>query len=126
MPTDTTPADRIVTRWQQAWQALDADAVAALYAPDGTHQSAVVSRRMPDVPDGVLRGPEMIRSYARLAAAAMTAFRIDILDVFAKEDRAAVEYWRIINNDDASRLRVVEILVWNAAGQLTEVRVFHA
>lgn len=113
----------MVLRWQAAWTALDPDRVAALYAENGTHMSAVVTERM-GVPDGTLRGREQVRAYAAASAKRLKSFRADILDVVTDGSRAAVEYWRIIDGDEAHPKRVVEILEWRD-GEITACRVFH-
>lgn len=117
----------MVLKWQSAWQSLDPEAVAALYAPDGTHMSDVVIKRMGRA-DGTLKGPDELRAYAQAGVAQLQSFRIDILDVIAqtenKRGRASVEYWRVVNGDEASRKRVVEILEWTD-DRISACRVFH-
>lgn len=121
------PPPMMVLKWQSAWQSLDPETVAALYAPDGTHMSDGVVKRMGRL-DGMLCGPDEIRAYALASVAQMQSFRIDILDVISQTDtgggRAAVEYWRVVNGDEASRKRVVEILEWTD-NRISACRVFH-
>jgi hypothetical protein len=113
----------MVLRWQSAWTSLDPDCVAALYAEDGTHMSAVVTERM-GIADGTLRGREHVRAYAAAARARLKSFRADIIDVIADEGRASVEYWRVLDGNEAARSRVVEILEWRG-DKITACRVFH-
>ena len=117
----------MVLKWQSAWQSLDPETVAALYARDGTHMSEGVVKRM-DRPDGMLKGPDELRAYARASVAQLQSFRIDILDAISETDakggRASVEYWRVVNGDEAGRNRVVEILEWTGEA-ITACRVFH-
>ncbi|HEX7775793.1 MAG TPA: nuclear transport factor 2 family protein [Parvibaculum sp.] len=113
----------MVSRWQAAWTNLDADSVAALYADDGTHMSAVVTERM-GIADGTLKGREEIRAYAAAARARLKSFRADIIDVIAEEGRASVEYWRVIDGNETASTRVVEILEWQG-DKITACRVFH-
>lgn len=113
----------MVRRWQEAWASLDPDRIAALYAEDATHMSAVVAERMGRA-DGTLRGREEIRAYAAVSASRLENFRADIIDVVANDTRASVEYWRILNRDETRRMRVVEILEWRG-DNVTACRVFH-
>ncbi|ABS63881.1 conserved hypothetical protein [Parvibaculum lavamentivorans DS-1] len=117
----------MVARWRDAWQSLDPAVIAALYAPDGTHMSAVVAGRMKR-PDGTLRGREEIRAYAEATAARLKSFQAEITSVIAEETtdggRASVEYWRTINGDEGGRARVVEIIEWRQDA-ITACRVFH-
>lgn len=122
-----TALPAMVARWQKAWTALDPQAVAALYAPDGTHMSGVVRERL-GREDATLRGPEEVKLYATASAKALRSFRADILNVISEGDdetgRAAVEYWRILNGDDTNRMRVMEVMEWRD-GKITSCRVFH-
>lgn len=117
----------MVRKWQAAWQALDPDAVAALYAPEGLHMSGVVRERL-GKEDATLHGPEEMLQYAAASAKALKSFRADILNVIAEGDddtgRAAVEYRRILNGDDANPMRVMEAMEWRG-GRITSCRVFH-
>lgn len=113
----------MVHRWQQAWASLDPDRVAALYAENGTHMSAVVRERM-GVADGKLTGREEIHAYAKAAAGRFKSFEAAIINVIAENDRASVEYWRVLNGDTENRTRVIEILEWQG-DEITACRVFH-
>ena len=117
----------MVQKWQTAWQALDPDAVAALYAPEGTHMSGVVRERL-GKEDATLRGPEEVRQYATASARALKSFRADIFNVISdgndEAGRAAIEYWRILNGDETNRMRVMEAMEWSG-GKITSCRVFH-
>ncbi|MDR3499662.1 MAG: nuclear transport factor 2 family protein [Parvibaculum sp.] len=113
----------MVLRWQAAWTSLDADRVAALYAEDGTHMSAVVAERM-GIVDGTLKGRAEIRAYAAAARARLKSFRADIISTIAEDGRASIEYWRVLDGDDTARSRVVEILEWRK-DEITACRVFH-
>lgn len=121
----TIPA--MVLKWQDAWTSLDPEKVAALYAEGATHMSSAVTARM-DRADGTLHGPAELRAYAAAVAKVLTSFRADITNVIAEgtdeEGRAAIEYWRVVNGDEAGRKRVAEILEWKQ-GKLTACRVFH-
>ncbi len=117
----------MVCRWKEAWEGLDPAPIAALYASTGTHMSEGVVARM-SRPDGLLTGPGELKAYAEASVAKLKSFRIDILDVIAEEaageGRASVEYWRVVNGNDAERKRVVEIIEWKQ-DLITACRVFH-
>ncbi len=117
----------MVLKWQAAWSSLDPEKVAALYADDATHMSSAVTARM-NRADGTLRGHAELRAYATAVAKVLTDFRADITNVIAEgtdeEGRAAIEYWRVVNGDEAGRKRVAEILEWKN-GKLIACRVFH-
>jgi len=114
---------QMVLRWRDAWTSLDPDRIAALYAAEGTHMSSVVSERM-GLADGTLRGREAVRAYAAASAARLKSFHAEIVDVIAERSRASVEYWRVLNGDEARRTRVVEILEWQG-DEIIACRVFH-
>ncbi|MBI1261120.1 MAG: hypothetical protein GC184_05295 [Rhizobiales bacterium] len=113
----------MVLKWRAAWQSLDPDRIAAIYHPDATHMSAVVVERMQRA-DGTLRGVDEIRAYATISAQRLTSFKADVIDVLLEERRAGVEYWRVINGDEAKRTRVMEILEWRG-DKISGCRVFH-
>ncbi|KAB2911977.1 MAG: nuclear transport factor 2 family protein [Hyphomicrobiaceae bacterium] len=113
-----------VSAWRDAWQSLDPARIAALYAPDGIHESSKVRSAFPDNADGRLSGPEAVRRYAERAARQFSRFEILPLRVIEDGDCAAVEYVRRINGDPASDMRVMEVLEW-AGPLLRHVRVYH-
>ncbi|MEP2830417.1 nuclear transport factor 2 family protein [Parvibaculum sp.] len=117
----------MVAAWQAAWQSLDPDRVAVLYASGATHMSGAVVKRM-NRPDGMLTGPAEIRAYATAVAKQIGSFRADITNVIANEETAggsaAVEYWRVLDGNEREQTRVVEILEWQG-DKITACRVFH-
>ena len=121
----TTPA--MILKWQNAWASLEPEKVAALYAEGASHMSSAVAAYM-NRADGTLHGPAEMHAYAAAVAKALKSFRADITNVISEgtdeEGRAAIEYWRVVNGDEADRKRVAEILEWKH-GKLTACRVFH-
>ena len=113
-----------VARWRDAWQALDPERVASLYAPDGVHESDKVRKAYPDNAEGRLVGHDAIRRYAERAARQFSRFEIRVLRVIEDGQGAAVEYVRRVNGDAATDMRVVEMLEW-AGPSLRHVRVYH-
>lgn len=113
-----------VLKWRAAWQSGDAERVAALYAIDGTHDSAKVAAAMPEF-DGrsALRGRDEIRAYATKAFARVGWLRFEFIHVVENETLSAMEYSRTTGND-AMPHRVVEILEWDG-DLLKAVRVYH-
>lgn len=113
-----------VDRWKEAWESRDAERVAALYASDATHASAVVARIFPEAGGAVLHGVEQIREYARRGFSRFTHLRFEILTVTEASGRSAVEYRRHSNLDGDQPAHVLELLEWNG-DRLQAVRVFH-
>jgi hypothetical protein len=113
-----------VLSWREAWHSGDAERVAALYAADGTHDSAKVAAAMP-APGGrtALTGRDEILAYARKAFARVGWLRFEFLNVVESESLSAMEYLRT-SGIDATPHRVVEILEWKGE-RLKAVRVYH-
>ena len=118
-------ASERVTRWKAAWESLDADRVAELYAANATHSSPQVPRVYPEARDGVLRGVGQIREYARRGLARYTALRFELETVTENSERSAVEYRRYSNVDTSGPLHGLELIDWHGP-LIAAVRVFHA
>ena len=113
-----------VEAWKSAWESRDAAAVAALYAPDATHESALIAQIYPELGRLVLRGRHEIAVYARRGLARFTELRFEILTVTESDDRAAVEYRRHSDVDGARQPHVLELIEWRG-DLISAVRVFH-
>jgi uncharacterized protein (TIGR02246 family) len=88
-----TPHD-LAEGWRDALLARDADAFAALFAPDGVMLD--VEHRTPDARSArPLEGRETIRAVTADWCARTPAFTYDILDVLASPQSAAVR-WRYV------------------------------
>jgi hypothetical protein len=113
-----------VRGWRETWHSGDAERVAALYAANGTHDSAKVAAAMPEL-DGrtALRGRDEIRAYASQAFERVRWVRFEFLAVVESESLSAMEYLRT-SGVDATPRRVVEILEWDG-DRLKAVRVYH-
>ena len=118
-----SPSARVLA-WQSAWESRNPDKVAALYAREATHASAVVSRLYPEASASVLKGRDQIREYARRGMALFTSLRFEILSVVENADSAAVEYLRHSNLDTDQPSHVLELLEWDRE-RIKSVRVFH-
>lgn len=113
-----------VTRWKATWESRDASAVAAMYRPDGTHDSSFVPRLFPEADGTELRGTEQIRTYFARALKRFTELRFELLSVTESSSRAAIEYLRHSNIDAESPAHILELVEWD--GELIKsVRVFH-
>jgi nuclear transport factor 2 (NTF2) superfamily protein len=110
-------------RWKAAWESLDPEKVATLYAPNATHRSAMVERIYPELGRSELRGREEIREYARRAFTRFTAIRFEIAAVIEDDKHAAVEYRRFVNTETEAT-EVLEMIEWSN-DLLTACRVFH-
>lgn len=120
----SSAASARVLAWRLAWHSGDAERVAALYAIDGTHDSAKVAAAMPELGGRTaLRGRDEIRTYATKAFARVGWLRFEFVNLVESETLSAMEYWRTAGNDPTPH-RVVEILEWNG-DLLKAVRVYH-
>src|SRR5215472_10222381 len=114
-----------VARWAKTWESRDLDAIMALYAPDATHASALVSTVWPELGRTTLVGATELREYFRRGLARFTWLRFDVQSVIETGERSAVEYLRRSNLDADHPRHVLEMLEWNG-DLLRAVRVFHA
>lgn len=114
----------IVRRWKAAWESGDPQAVAALYGPDSTHDSAKVAAAMPELGGATsLKGPQQLRLYAERAFGRVGKLSFRLLRVVAGEGVAAVEYERTTTREPEPK-RVVEIVEWRG-GLIAATRVYH-
>ena len=113
-----------VEAWKSAWESRDAATAAALYAPDATHESALIAQIYPELGRLVLRGRHEIAIYARRALACFTELRFEIVTVTEAGNRAAVEYRRQSNIDGANPAHKLELIEWRG-DLICAVRVFH-
>jgi nuclear transport factor 2 (NTF2) superfamily protein len=113
-----------VAKWKSAWESREPERVAAMYAPVGTHQSAVIERVYPELERSLLRGREEIGEYARRAFSRFTHIHFEILSTNEEGERAAVEYLRHSNLDQGKPSYVLELIQWSH-GAIQSCRVFH-
>jgi hypothetical protein len=118
-----SPSTRVMA-WAAAWESHNPDKVAALYAREATHASAVVSQVYPEAQASVLRGRDQIREYASRGMARFTTLRFEILSVVESDTSAAVEYLRHSNLDADKPAHVLELIEWERE-RIKSVRVFH-
>ena len=111
-----------VAAWRDAWQSGEAARVAALYAANGTHESAKVATTMTTPGRRQLRGKAEIEAYALRAFARVHPLRFDIEHVTETEDVSVVEYLR--HAPDVEPMLVCEVLRWRGR-LLASVRVYH-
>ena len=79
----------------RAWHSGDAERIAALYAADGTHDSAKVAAAMPELGGRTtLSGHDQILAYAHRAFARVGWLRFEFLNVVENANLAALEYLR--------------------------------
>jgi nuclear transport factor 2 (NTF2) superfamily protein len=118
----TTASTRVMA-WAAAWESSNPDKVAALYARDATHASAVVRQIFPEAQASVLKGRDQIREYASRGMARFTTLRFEILSVVESDTGAAVEYLRHSNIDADQPAHVLELMEWERE-RIKSVRVF--
>jgi hypothetical protein len=113
-----------VDAWKAAWESRDVARIVAMYAPDATHASALVTRFLPEAEGAVCRGRAQIAEYFRRALGRYRELRFDLLTVTEDATRSAVEYHRQSDVDGATPKHVLELLEWRG-DELGAVRVFH-
>jgi SnoaL-like domain len=89
--TEATPARRWADGYRRAWEALDAEAAAALYAED------VVARSSPFREADL--GREALLEYTRRVFAEESGHEVWFGEPFGEGDRAAVEWWATFVED---------------------------
>jgi predicted SnoaL-like aldol condensation-catalyzing enzyme len=106
-------AVRWARTWREAWQALDTDAIVRLYAPGARH-STEAFRRPSD-------GREGVRLYVAQAFAEERDPRVWVGDPIVSGDRAAIEWWAAVTENDVEiTLAGVSVVRFDAAGLVTE------
>jgi hypothetical protein len=120
-----TKLSKRLERWCEAWQSLDAERVAKLYAIDAVHQSQTVTRAFPENLQGRLKGRQAIAKLAAVGAARLSAIRFEPFAATETENSSVLEYRRIYNNDEASATNVCEVIFWRGE-EIVESRVYHA
>jgi nuclear transport factor 2 (NTF2) superfamily protein len=118
-----SPSTRVMA-WAAAWESRNPDKIAALYARDATHASAVVTQLYPEAQASVLKGRDQIREYARRGVERFTSLRFEIISVVESDTSAAVEYLRHSNHDTEKPQHVLELIEWERE-RIKSVRVFH-
>jgi len=113
-----------VDDWKAAWESRDVERIVALYAPDATHASGLVSRFLPEAGGSVCRGRTEIAEYFRRALGRYRELRFELATVTEDASRSAVEYHRHSDVDGAHPKHVLELLEWRD-DLLSAVRVFH-
>lgn len=112
-----------VQRWLDAWQGDEPAAVAALYAPDGKHESARIAAAMPELGRTYLIGPDELREYARRAFQRLAWRRFELTALVERDGFSVLEYLRHTPLD-AVPTRVCEVLQWRG-DHLVASRAYH-
>ncbi len=118
-PVDTARAARAARHWaevwQKAWEALDTDAVVALYAP-----SAIFTSQPFLDPD---LGADGVRDYVAGAFAGEGAVRARFGTPIVDGDRVSVEWWAALTEaGEEVTLAGTSTLRFDAAGLVVEQR----
>lgn len=115
-PVDAAAAARRWAEvWQRAWEALDIDAVVALYAPDATLRSQPFRE--------LDRGRDGVRDYVAGAFAEEAAVRAWCGVPVVDGDRASIEWWAALTEDgEEVTLAGTSTLRFDAAGLVIEQR----
>ena len=109
------PAQRWAETWRRAWEAGDADALAALYAPHATFSSEPF--RVPS------QGPAGVREYARGAFASESEVRARFGSPLIDGAHAAVEWWATLREGgEQITLAGTSVLRFDGGGMVVEQR----
>ena len=110
----TDAARRWATTWQRAWEALDLEAIVALYAPADVSYSSQPFQE-------VYRGHEGVRRYVSGAFAEESDVRAWFGEPVVDGDRAAVEWWATLREVDVEvTLAGTSVLRFDAEGLVTD------
>ena len=106
-------AQRWATTWQRAWEALDLEAIVALYADDVAFSSQPFRE--------VYRGQAGVRRYVSGALAEESDVRAWFGEPVVDGDRAAVEWWTALREVDVEvTLAGTSVLRFDAEGLVTD------
>lgn len=83
-PAEARPVPPVVEAWAAAWNAADAEGMAALFTEDGTYEDLAFQVRF--------QGREGVAAWVGLTAEAIPDARIAIVDAFQAGDRVAVRW----------------------------------
>jgi hypothetical protein len=105
-----------VQSWLDAWQGNDPEAVAALYATDGRHESARIAIALPELGRTHLVGPDELRQYAARVFARLSWRRFEVTSLTEQDGCSVLEYLRHTPaagpGIDAVPVPVCEVLQW--------------
>jgi ketosteroid isomerase-like protein len=108
-------ARRWAATWQRAWEALDVNAIVALYHPDAVFSSQPFR--------AVYRGREGVRTYVSAAFAEERDVRAWFGTPIVDGDRAAVEWWAaLVDEGREVTLAGTSVLRFDARGLVLEQR----
>ena len=111
--TTLEAARRWAETWRRAWQALDVEAVVALYAP-GTHYSSAPFREP-------YRGVEGAREYVGQAFGEERDVQAWFSEPIVAGDRASVSWWASLwEQGDEMTLAGTSVLRFDAAGLVVD------
>jgi hypothetical protein len=106
-------ARRWAETWQRAWEALDLDAILALYAPD-----ALLSTEPFREP---YSGIEAVRGYVGQAFAEEEDPRVWVTEPVVMGDRASISWWASVRENGADiTLAGTSLLRFDASGLVAE------
>jgi ketosteroid isomerase-like protein len=106
-------ASRWAQTWHDAWEALDAEPIVALYAEDTVFSSQPF--RTP------YRGRDGVRDYVTTAFAGELGPRVWIAEPIVHGDRAAISWWCALREDgEDATLAGTSVLHFDAYGLVAE------
>ncbi len=107
------PAQQWATTWKQAWEALDTDAIVALYA-----DNALLSTQPFRKP---YTGRDGVRAYVGTVFGEEEDPRVHVSEPIVDESRAAISWWASLREDGADiTLAGTSTLVFDTEGLVAE------
>lgn len=109
----TDAARRWAETWRTAWEALDAEPIVALYAPDVTFSTEPF--REP------YRGPDGVRAYVKRVFGEEEAPRVWTSEPIVDGDRASISWWAALSEEGAdTTLAGTSVLRFDADGLVVQ------
>lgn len=111
----TEAAGRWAATWQRAWEALELEAIVALYAPDAVFSSQPFRE--------IYHGRDGVREYVSGAFADESAVRAWFGEPVVDDVRTAVEWWAALHEaGEEVTLAGTSVLRFDTDGLVTEQR----
>lgn len=111
----------IATRWFDAFNAHDLEALLALYAEDAEHYSPKLKARRPET-QGLIRGKRALRDWWRDAFDRLPTLHYRVTKLTVDDEQVFMEYTRQVEGEED--LRVGEVLEVKD-GRIIASRVYH-
>ena len=106
---DTRSAGGWADAYARAWERRDPDAAAELFTPDAAYRSLIF--------DEPHTGSAAIRAYWRRATSTQRDVRVRMGAPLVDGERAAIEWWTVVSDDDGGRVTLPGCLLLEFEGE---------